>query len=217
MNNVEERMPAQLTEIYDGLFQQVTWLHSKWELFCQLYASSEENVRLLNDSAPFFFAILQDMLVDDVLLTISRLTDRPQISRRDNLSLAKIASLIDEATYPELSINVNTLLDDVKQHCGFARELRNRRIAHSDLVSRIRVENNSLPSVTKKRIEEALRSIRAVMNEIEQYFAETTVMYEMPIVRDDGNTLLRCLQDAKTYRLRQRASWRRKYGIEGDE
>lgn len=214
MEKNEQKMPEELKDTYNELFQQVTWLHSKWELFCQLYASSKENVDLLNRSAPTFFATLQHILIDDALLTVSRLTDPQRTSGRDNLSLERLVNLIDEAAYPELRANINHLLDDAKQRCGFARELRNRRIAHNDLATKTRVEDNPLPPVTKQKVDEALHSIRTVMNEVAQHFEGTTVMYELAIVRDDGATLLRCLQDARTYRVQQRNLWRRQYGVE---
>ncbi len=73
-----QEMPTELAEVYDALKQDISLLHVKWEVFNQLYVTSEETVELLNESAPSFFRICQDMLIDDILLTTSRLTDPHQ-------------------------------------------------------------------------------------------------------------------------------------------
>ena len=91
-----------------------------------------------------------------------------------------------------------------KDKCSFARDLRNKRIAHNDLSTKLQVKPDLLPTVTRKKIEDALESICNVMNAVAGYFEDSTVAYELAILPDDGNTLIARLRDAKIYRKQLR-------------
>jgi len=56
-------------------------------MFCRLFASGENIVEFLNRSAAGFFRTLEDLLADDILLSISRLVDPIQSFGKDNLAL----------------------------------------------------------------------------------------------------------------------------------
>jgi AbiU2 len=197
-------MSTELTDVYDALYQDISLLHAKWEVFNQLYVTSEETVGLLNESAPSFFRICQDMLIDDILLTISRLTDPHQTFNRDNLSMERLVAYVDESKYADLRDEIEQLLIEAKSKCIFARELRNRRIAHTDLSTRLQAEANPLPAFTKQQIKEALSALRAIMNKIETHFEDTTVLYEQVLMPGDGNSLIAHLRDARIYRRQKR-------------
>lgn len=199
-----QEMPTELAEVYDALKQDVSLLHVKWEVFNQLYATSERTVELLNESAPSFFRICQDMLIDDILLTISRLTDPHQTFNRDNLSMERLVAYVDEFKYADLRDEIEQLLIEAKSKCSFAREFRNRRIAHTDLSTRLQAETNPIPAFTKQQIKEALSVLRALMNKIGTYFEDTDVLYEQVLMPGDGNSLIARLRDARVYRRQKR-------------
>jgi hypothetical protein len=200
----KKKIPTEIDEIYEALYQQVSYLYAKWGVFCQLYGSTKEVVDLLNNSAPSFFRICEDVLVDDILLNISRLTDPKQTFKRDNLSLERLVHSIDEVQFPKLKDEIEKLLAKAKDKCTFARDLRNKRIAHNDLSTKLQVNPNPLPTVTRKKIEDALESICNVMNAVAGYFEDSTVAYELAILPNDGNTLIARLRDAKIYRKQLR-------------
>ena len=199
-----QEMPTELTELYDALYQDMSSLHAKWEIFNQLYVTSEETVELLNESAPSFFRICQDMLIDDILLTISRLTDPHQTYNRGNLSMERLVAYVDESKYADLRDEIEQLLIEAKSKCRFARELRNRRIAHTDLSTRLHAEANPLPALTEQQIKEAFSALRAIMNKIKMHFEDTSVLYEQVLMPGDGNSLIARLRDARTYRRQNR-------------
>ena len=111
-------LPNEIGEVHEELFQDICWLHAKWKVFRQLYSKTPETVELLNKSAPSFFRLSEDMLVDDVLLTISCLTDPKQTFKRENLTLERLASCIDETKYPVLKAEIEQLLPEAKDKCG---------------------------------------------------------------------------------------------------
>jgi hypothetical protein len=201
----QKKIPSEIDEIYIALFHQVSHLHAKWGIFCQLYASGIEVVNLLNSSAAGFFRVCQDVLAYDILLTISRLIDPKQTrlgknSVKDNLSLERLVSSIDGAKFPKLKDEIEQLLTESKNKCGFVKDLRNKLIAHNDLSTKLKSEVNPLPMPTKQNIEDALESIRDVMNAVPSYFENTTVAYQLASMPSDGNTLIARLRHAKMYR-----------------
>ena len=57
---------------YHGSF--VCW---KWNDFVELFGTKETRIDLLNGSAPRFFRIVQNVLWEETLLHLARLTDSP--------------------------------------------------------------------------------------------------------------------------------------------
>ncbi len=54
--------------LYDALYNEVTWLHAKWNQYRILFAESPERVELLNRVAGFFFRTIQNVIWEDVLM-----------------------------------------------------------------------------------------------------------------------------------------------------
>jgi hypothetical protein len=133
---LSRNLPAEIAEIYTPLFSQVSHLHAQWSIYRQLYVAGPETFELLKWAANGFFRVVQDTLASEILLTISRLTDAKQTGRgnraRDNLSLDQLVNSVDESKYPVLRAEINRRLIQSQQACGFARDVRNKLLAHSE-------------------------------------------------------------------------------------
>src|SRR5258708_12664398 len=85
-----ERSEISWLQVYIQLEKSVITLNAKWNQFIELYATSENTVELLNKTANWFFKTFQRVLMDDILLSICRLTDPPEMGRHhQNLSLLR--------------------------------------------------------------------------------------------------------------------------------
>src|SRR4051812_32259498 len=63
-----------------------TW---SWDLYRQLFLASERRIALLNECAGSFFRVLQDVLLDDTTLVLSKLGDPAKtFNKYPNLSFA---------------------------------------------------------------------------------------------------------------------------------
>jgi hypothetical protein len=92
-------MGPELGSEYYALRSEVVWLHAKWNLYRQLYARSAARVELLNRAAGHFFRVLQNMLVEDIVLHISRLLEKaPSSPDRRKLTLTGVPRLIANPT-----------------------------------------------------------------------------------------------------------------------
>ncbi len=163
-----DSIPSDIHEVYEPLFHDICHLHRKWGISCQLYGSGESTIELLNTSAPGFFRICEDLLADDVLLSISRLRDPKTTLGKNNLTLERLVHSIDATRYSQLRFDVERLLSDVKVKSVFVKAQRDRRIAHADLSTKLQA--SLLSSPTRTDVEGALQSIRSLMNAVELYF-----------------------------------------------
>ena len=101
----------------------------KWFDFRALFAS-KETIDLLNRAAPTFFSNLQRMMWEDALLHLCRLTDPPKSAGKDTLTIRQLPLLIADL---DLQIEVKRLAAEAKNATEFARDWRNRRLAHKEL------------------------------------------------------------------------------------
>jgi hypothetical protein len=118
--------------------------------------------------------------------------------------MERLVVSVDAAKNPDLKGEVERLLAEAKSTCQFARKLRNRRLAHSDLFTKLYAPTASLPDATKGQVEEALAALRAIMNAVEAHFEDNTVLYEQGLMTGDGDNLIARLHDARTYREQKR-------------
>ena len=80
-----------LGPLFHALYNQVVRIHAKWIQFRKTYAKSEQQTQLLKDTAPFFFRVVRDVLIDDTLLHLARLTDPTKTGKSGNLTLLRLS------------------------------------------------------------------------------------------------------------------------------
>ena len=190
-----------LGPLYHALFNEVTWLHMKWLEYRKLYAQSQERIDLLDETAGFFFQIIQNVLWKDILLHIARLTDPPEQMRFKNLTLLGLPASVAD---PCLAGELRKLVEDARSQSQFAREWRNKRIAHKDLSQAIDDKATPLPGVSRANIEQALASFRGILNRLHASYLGGEVAYERFSTNRDADALLHHLAVAARFEARQR-------------
>jgi hypothetical protein len=198
MSNIRN-MPSEIRSVFTALQDEVIWLHAKWIIHRQLFGTSEERIDLLNDFGPDLFQIIYDSLLNDVLLTMSRLTD-PAISfKKENLSLSRLTNMIEGTEDKEFLTEIRALQAKTDEQCEPFRRLRNRVIAHNDLAAALSHHHDPLPDITRQMIENGLSSIRDYMSAIDTFFDATETDYKQPHLRGDGDSLIHYLEDVRAY------------------
>jgi hypothetical protein len=182
-----------LGPLYDALYNEVTWLHAKWNQYRILFAESPERVDLLNRVAGFFFRMIQNVLWEDVLMHIARLTDQPKSAGKNNLTLLRLSAAVEE---PELSSEIESSVKTAENLSKFARDWRNRRLAHTDLKLALEDRAEALPGVSRDNVEHSLAAIAAVLNKISGHFFRTEVRFTLFIAHDDAESLAYYIQSA---------------------
>jgi hypothetical protein len=196
-------IPANIKDIYEELKGHVVWLHGRWILYRQLFDKSEKRIDLLNECASSFFYVIEDVLFRDVMLFLCKLTDPASTRTRDgnseNLSLKQLQQRV-EVSEPHLAASLERLLKDLDDKCEDIREWRNKRLAHSDLITEMRNGASSLPGISRQMIEEALKLVREYMNMIENHYHNNTVAYDIFLMNKDADTLVSILIDGLHYK-----------------
>jgi hypothetical protein len=167
----------ELGPVCHDLYNQRVWLHVKWHQFLELYGNTPERLDLLNGAAPVFFRIVHDTLLEDTLLNLTRLTDPAFFRDGDNqtarLTLRSLPGRISEDS---IRAEVEELIKAAISATAFARDWRNRRIAHHDLNLSLNVNAKPLAPASRDLISDALAAVcRPVERVSELYLQQTEV------------------------------------------
>jgi hypothetical protein len=205
-------MGVELGQLQYLLWHDVTSLHLKWVEFRELFATRATRIDLMNETAPAFFSRLEDVLWSDVLLHLSRLTDRPVIAGRQNLTLLRYPPLVESLPIKD---SIRAGLHRVEAATRFARDWRNRRLAHRDYHHAQNPAASPLEEGSRASVEEALEAIRDLMQVPESYFRDTKIGYQHVVQAAGGAwDLLYHLEsglEAKRSRNALDHNWRPKY------
>jgi len=196
-----ETLGPTLGPLYHALHNQVAWIHAKWLEYRKLYAKSEERIEFLNRTARFFFGIIQTTIWDDILLHISRLTDPPKRGKFENLTLLRLP---DAVTDKKLADDLRVLIDECLDRCQFARDWRDKRIAHNDYFLALDSKATPLPGVSRQHIADVLASFSKIINRVyEAYVPDTEIGFDHFIAPGDAESLVCHLNLAVTLEERR--------------
>lgn len=192
-------MPSEIYEVFQELKTEIIWLHGRWIVYTQLYDFSEKRIDLINECAPNFFYIIQDILLGEIIISLSKLTDLSSSHGFDNLSFEQLQLRVDLQKEKNLSNTLRKLLDDLHKKCQPFRLWRNKRLAHLDLTTAMKSSLSPLPGISKNMIEGALELIREYMNTIERYYLQSETGYEHFLMQADGEALISMLKYGLRY------------------
>lgn len=193
------KVPHAFAAIYDELRSEVTWMHGRWLTYRELYAESPARIELLNECAATFFYIIEDVLLDEVQVALSKLTDPAQSGRYENLSLEQLQAQLEKHGDPGLATACRGTLDTIHAQCKVFRVRRHKRLAHLDLATSLKTLPQPLPGVSRKMIEDALFSVRKYLNAIEMHYNDAEWGYEDFILNNGSVALLAVLRAGLRY------------------
>jgi hypothetical protein len=190
-------MDKETESIWRTLDQEVMLLVGRWKIHKQLFQSGKENVDLLNNSGSYVFHLLQIMIIDNIFLTLSRLTDPAQQGRNKNASIHNLVTRMDGVIDDALLLNLRTRLAEIEKVCKNMRTHRSKRIAHIDTKRGLKASSVWLPPVTYGEIEDALKLTREMMCDITLALFDRYTDYDPGFAYgSDGNHLLHVLRKA---------------------
>ena len=202
-------MPPDLEALYEPLWQQVASMFTKWLAYVRLFGTNEADLAILNRAAGGFFALVQNIMIGDILLSASRLTDSKGTGQRTNLTLEALVHSIDPAGYPSLRATADAKLADAQSKTEFARAWRNRQIAHLDLRTALGSHANPLTPYSRAEVQCALDAIAEVLNTVAVHFTGMVTAFS-DVIDAPGNaqTLINRLRDGlalRDWRMESRA------------
>ena len=182
-------------DAFEAIDKSIQQVFTRWKVYAQLFNSGEENVALLNSSGSYVFFLLQRLLLDDTILALSRLTDRPKSGGQENASIKYLIQVAAPTLAPDVAAEVNASLAELESHVTNARVHRDKAVAHADLQHA--VGTASLPDISYAELEGAMNSLTNLMLRLGSPAIRRVGGYA-PIIAfgADGNTLLAKLRKA---------------------
>jgi hypothetical protein len=187
--------PPRTGELAYELSSSITFLHLKWKLFRALFGTSQERIDLPNQTAPAFFAYVGQIMFNDVVLAIARLTDPPGTGKRENACLERLITLL--APHIGAAELAGWQSDLALLHAAVEplRETRNRYLAHDDLATTLNYHPQPMPGVSRAHVETLLKRIRGPFESIEEKFRGSHTPHEL-IIAEGGEQLIASLKRA---------------------
>ena len=179
-------MKGEAKGVYKTLVQDLIRLNGNWDIFTKLFTVSEDRYSLFNETAPGFFTLLQYVLLDDAVISLSRLTDPAHLQ-----SLPRLVKLLEGQVDHKFYEEVNSDLASLMLACKDIREHRDKRVAHKARKGeppRIDAPPSRLPALTRQKIEDAMASCASLLNKALGYF-ESKEQFFVPVVRGDADSL----------------------------
>lgn len=170
-------MGEPLGKEFSALWQELAWLFSKWSEYLALFDAGSSRIDIMKNSAPLFFRLVQDSLFEGVILQIARLTDPPRTGTKENLTIKRLPTMVDDE---ELERQLEEAIEEVMDATEFCRDWRNRRFAHRDL--RLAIEDGITPLLPASRVgvTDALTLIAKVLNLVQLFYKDSSTIFDLP-------------------------------------
>ena len=188
-----QAMGQELGQVFYQLYFECNWLHWKWIEYLEMFSEKTENTDLLNDVVPGFAYIIELALWNDILLHICRMTDSSKTGNHANLSIQILPDLVDHT----IKDKIRASIQDIKDKCSFARDLRMKHIAHKDYVHAVDSKITPLDGGSIKQVREAISAITSLLNDIECYYHNSTVAYGSMRIKGGADYLIDYLKKGK--------------------
>lgn len=182
----------ELDQLSDDLSNSLVNLYE----FKVLFKDNQEQLYLLNNTAPFFFLKLYDFYWNELIMSISRLTDRSVQKNHKNLSVYILEEFSTDLP-PDKRDEVLTNLERITKEVQLVRQYRHKFISHRD-VDAIKVLPENRETLYVQKIEEIFSLIEDSINIFYRLNENTYVDHKPSLVIDGVQTLLYYLRLGKT-------------------
>lgn len=153
---------------------------SRWKVYKGLFASDPQRVDVLNEASPMVSRVIQDALFSEILMRLCRLTDPAESGRgagaRRNLSLFALERHLQGETRDQYRVASAA----AKISTAFARDWRNRSIAHADVD--VATERAVLDDASVEGVENAFSQLAEALNVIHSGVFNSTFAYDKLIL-----------------------------------
>jgi hypothetical protein len=169
-------MPQAVKNVFDAIRKEVEWVHIKWVNHRQLFGTSNKRIALLTVCASSFFFIVHHVLIDDVIMSLSKLTDPAGKGEKQRLSFHLLQKRMEKHGDHKLAYELNEILGKLIEKSKVIRSHRDKRLAHLDLD--IQMKEPNLDNLSVDMIEEILQLTAKYVNAINGHYYKSEVGYE---------------------------------------
>ena len=147
--------------VFDGVYQHWAQGWVRLDEIRKLFSDAEE-LELLNAlTGGAFLGDVQQVLLDELMLCVTRLTDPCETGKHENLTVKKLPRFCNDK---DLRSEASRLADRAVECSAPARKYRNQRISHIDLQTEIDPKARLLPRATLNEAKNALDAVHETLN-----------------------------------------------------
>src|SRR5262249_44348309 len=150
-----------------------------------LYTSlrKSEHLALMKDTVPGAFGLIMVALRNEITMAHGRLLDPPETrvggeGLVPNLSLPHLVKTVSAHCSPDIASCFDNKLQEAKAHCEPMLRWRKKLVGHSDLRTILDPGSGPLPGIDQDAIEEGMRMLAELVNEIGLYFNDRTTAFD---------------------------------------
>ncbi|GJL73385.1 MAG: hypothetical protein NMNS01_25840 [Nitrosomonas sp.] len=186
-------MDNELNKAFEKSQQELTHLYYRWIMYVQIFGTNTHRIDLVNQTASNFLIEFQWLVIDNMVLALSKFTDPVRMRGNDNLSFPYLIEHIKKTDKNEIVDDLKQTLKDLNETTKHFRDIRNKRIAHNDMAVSLDSDESPLPGVSRADVNAALKVAGDFLNKIELAYLNSTTAYELTILplNNDGCSLLK--------------------------
>jgi AbiU2 len=180
-------IPQELQKLYGYLSGA---LIETYESFCTLERlyMNEDVVALFNRTGAEFFALVQQLLVNDIILSIARLTDKAKTGTQENWTLSSLVLELSDPKYSELRTRLDEKRKRIEEMSQPVRLYRHKVLAHADRAERLKENTKLGENITISLFRKLLKAFADFLNTFDCEFTNATTDYEDPVHRCEDLT-----------------------------
>lgn len=185
-------MKGEEKDVFEGLCKDLIGLNADWQILRQLFTVNGERFEVFKKTAPGFFKLLQNFVVDDAVVSLSKLTE----DRAGCQTLPRLVRLLKSQVTPAFHRELVADLKELQSACDNVRKHRNERVvrkARSTGAPQLAPVPAKLPPLTRRNIEHPMELSAALLSKILGHFETAGQVFE-PVVSGDANALFHFLK-----------------------
>lgn len=164
-------------DVRNKLFDEIVLLTDLWEQYKALFMTSEERVARLNDHARWFFATVQRTFLNELIIGVSRITDRAKSGGHENVTCAALLEDPRVKADDSLADTLQKDLTAVDDAAEAIRRHRNKRVAHLDHA--VTFGQDLLPTVKVGDIQTAIEQLQRFHDRYGVEVFDRSTFYDM--------------------------------------
>ncbi len=207
-------IPREIEDQFEVAQQQLMTASAKWQLVEQLFAKSKTRSDFLKRTGSGFFALVKDSLITDVMISLGRLLDKPNINGNKNLTLERLVTSVSDLRNKDLANRLDVHLGNARDKYKYTRVYRNRRLAHNDLKTILEQDANPLRPATVGDVRATLREAGEFLNLIDWHYCRSTTTSGFTMIEGDGDSIVRLIRDGMLLRESNMNRKRTEAGLE---
>jgi hypothetical protein len=172
---------------------------------------------MLEKAGGQFFEEIKNVLVHDLIMSLSRLTDPARQMGKDNLTLEQLIAKVAEVKEAGLTEALKLRYESIKPLLGPLRDHRKKKIAHFDMGTVLTPETQPLPGLSLGDLRIAIEALENFLSIAYEYYAEGAFSWSGVTTHHDAETLFQrlcmaeCYEDTVKSGLISEDRWRNKW------